>query len=76
MPRKPDPSAALEIADKLGIPPSEFLYLGDTDTDMKTANAAGMCPIGVLWGFRTAEELSASGAKALIQNPTDLLGIL
>jgi phosphoglycolate phosphatase len=76
VPKKPDPAAALEIADKLNIPPSEFLYLGDTDTDMKTARAAGMCPIGVLWGFRTAEELSASGARALIQNPMDLLGIL
>lgn len=76
VPRKPDPSAALEIADKLSIPPSEFLYLGDTDTDMMTAKAAGMCPIGALWGFRTAGELSASGAKALIQNPMDLLRIL
>jgi len=76
VPKKPDPAAALEIADQLNIPPSEFLYLGDTDTDMKTAKAAGMYPIGVLWGCRTAEELSASGARALIQNPMALLGIL
>ena len=76
VPRKPDPAAALEIAEHLNIFPSEFLYLGDTDTDMKTAEAAGMCPIGVLWGFRTADELVASGAKALISNPIDLLKIL
>lgn len=73
VPRKPDPTVALEIAEHLNIFPSEFLYLGDTDTDMKTAEAAGMCPIGVLWGFRTADELLASGAKALISNPIDLL---
>jgi phosphoglycolate phosphatase len=76
VPRKPDPAAALEIAERLNIFPSEFLYLGDTDIDMKTAEAAGMCPIGVLWGFRTADELLASGAKALISNPLDLLKIL
>lgn len=76
VPQKPDPAAALEIAGCLGISPSEFLYLGDTNTDMETAQAAGMCPIGALWGFRTADELLASGAKALILSPTDLLKIL
>lgn len=76
VPNKPDPTAALEIAQRLNILPNEFLYVGDTDTDMKTAKAAGMYPIGVLWGFRGAEELLANGAKALIQHPTDLLTLL
>jgi len=76
VPRKPDPAAALEIAEHLKIVPREFLYLGDTDTDMKTAKAAGMYPIGVLWGFRTADELIANGARALISNPIELLKIL
>jgi phosphoglycolate phosphatase len=62
VPKKPDPTAALGIADTLRIPPRAFLFLGDSDIDMKTALAAGMCPVGVLWGFRTAEELVASGA--------------
>lgn len=76
VPKKPDPSTALEIAACLSIPPSEFLYLGDGDTDMKTASAAGMYAVGALWGFRSAEELSAGGAKALIEKPLDLLGFL
>ena len=76
VPRKPDPAAALEITEHLNIFPSEFLYLGDTGTDMQTAEAAGMCAIGVLWGFRSADELLMSGAKALISNPMDLLEIL
>lgn len=73
-PRKPDPTAALEIARQLQVAPSQILYLGDTNTDMRTAVAAGVFPVGVLWGFRTAEELTASGAKVLIAKPEELLG--
>jgi phosphoglycolate phosphatase len=74
--KKPDPAAALQIAKNLKIPPSRFLYLGDTNTDMKTALAAGMFPIGALWGFRTAAELLQNGAKALIEHPLQLLDLL
>ena len=66
---KADPIGALTIAKELKISPQEFLYLGDTNTDMQTAVAAGMYPVGVLWGFRPAEELLASGAKVLIEKP-------
>lgn len=73
---KPDPSTALEIASSLHLPPSDFIYLGDTHTDMETALSAGMYPIGVLWGFRGAEELRSSGAKTLIAHPKELTGLL
>jgi phosphoglycolate phosphatase len=76
VPLKPDPTMAFQIAKKLGIPPEQFLYLGDTNTDMKTAVAAGMYPVGCLWGYRTADELLASGAKVLIHNPEEILKIL
>jgi phosphoglycolate phosphatase len=76
IPRKPDPSAALAIANRFGIEPARFLYLGDTATDMKTANAAGMYAIGVLWGFRDAEELIASGAKKLAAKPAEVVEML
>lgn len=75
-PRKPDPASALEIAGHLGCAPSEILYLGDTDTDMNTAVAAGMYPVGVLWGFRDAEELLQNGARSLIRGPLELLKLL
>ena len=74
--RKTDPTEALEISKKLLISPAEFIYLGDTDIDMKTATSAGMYPVGALWGFRTANELLAGGAKVLIQHPRDLLELL
>ncbi len=74
--RKPDPTSALQIADELKIPPSRFLYLGDTKTDMQTAIAAGMYPVGALWGFREADELLQNGAKKLVKTPADVLKLL
>jgi len=73
VPLKPDPTAALQIAKRMKKNPGEFLYLGDSATDMETAIAAGMYPVGALWGFRTAEELLAGGAKVLIKHPAELL---
>jgi len=75
-PKKPAPSGALAIAERLGVAPAEVLYVGDTNTDMKTAAAAGMFAIGVTWGFRPASELLANGAKALIDTPAELLDLL
>ena len=76
MPLKPDPKGALEIARCLNIIPSHFIYLGDTAIDMKTAIAAGMYPVGALWGFRTGKELLESGARALIKRPQEILNLL
>jgi phosphoglycolate phosphatase len=76
IPRKPDPRSALDIARDCGLPPRDFLFLGDTHTDMETAVAAGMFPVGVLWGFRTKEELERSGARKVIRNPKELLTLL
>jgi phosphoglycolate phosphatase len=76
IPLKPDPTAAKQIAKRLNILPAEFLYLGDTATDMKTAAAAGMYPVGAVWGFRTPKELSDAGAKALAETPGDVLRLL
>jgi phosphoglycolate phosphatase len=76
VPNKPDPTAALQIARQLDISPSEFLYLGDSDIDMKTANGAGMYAIGAGWGFRSEQELLTAGAKVVIRHPAELLKFL
>lgn len=74
--RKPDPAGALEVAECLGLPPEAFIYVGDTGTDMQTAVAAAMFPVGALWGFRPAGELMANGARALIRRPLELLDLI
>lgn len=76
IPPKPDPTGALRVAAALGVPPERVLYAGDSAIDMRTATAAGMFPVGVLWGFRTREELETSGARAVIEAPGDVFAVL
>ncbi|MFR5252381.1 MAG: HAD family hydrolase [Butyricicoccus sp.] len=73
IPRKPDPTSVLQLLDELGGDKETTLYIGDSATDMQTAVNAGLTAIGVAWGFRSAEELRASGADALAYEPSDLL---
>ena len=76
VPLKPAPDAVLSLLGKYGVDKSETRFIGDSDVDMLTANAVGVRGMGALWGFRTAEELSAAGAHALLSTPTDLLSYL
>lgn len=76
VPRKPDPTAALELALALNVLPARIGFVGDTPIDVGTARAAGMVPIGVLWGFRSRAELTQAGAKFLLEHPKDLLPLL
>jgi len=72
IPKKPDPTSALMTAKLLGVAPDECLYIGDTDVDMQTGNSAGMITVGVLWGFRDKNELTAYGAKYIVSHPDEI----
>lgn len=76
VPKKPHPQGALDIAESLHVKPDECFYLGDTSTDMMTANRAGMIAIGALWGFRDEAELLENGAKYLAKEPSDVIKLL
>nr|WP_294925566.1 HAD family hydrolase [uncultured Flavobacterium sp.] len=74
--KKPNPSKALEISKNWNLKPEEVIFVGDSDIDMQTAVNANMFPVGVTWGYRTEEELKASGAKLVLHNPTELINVL
>jgi phosphoglycolate phosphatase len=76
VPLKPDPSGPLAAARAMKVAPCDVLYLGDTSVDMEAARRAGMLPVGALWGFRDADELTRSGARLLIRRPGELLARL
>jgi len=56
--------------------PAAAVFLGDTDTDMKTGRRAGMLTVGVSWGFRDSDELRGHGADHVIDRPLELVAVL
>lgn len=72
VPIKPHPKGAFLLAEKLNVPPRNILYLGDTNVDIETANAAEMIAVGCTWGFRTEQELIDAGASFIVRAPSDV----
>jgi phosphoglycolate phosphatase len=73
VPRKPDPTSALAIADTFGSGNSSCLLVGDSGVDVMTGHNAGMTSLGVSWGFRGRQELIESGADLVIDRPSELI---
>ncbi len=69
---KPDPSGAFMTAEYFHAKPSECLYFGDTNTDMRTGINAGMDTAAVTWGFRDRLELEAFHPRYIINHPSEI----
>ena len=76
IPRKPDPAAVFMIAKELNVATEESLYIGDSEVDMQTGNAAGVTTIGVTWGFRSREVLKENGAAYIVDKAQEIISIV
>lgn len=76
VPKKPDPTAALEIARMFGSTAGETAYIGDSEVDLATGHAAGMQTILVSWGFRGREALFKDGAECIVDSAEEILKIV
>lgn len=76
IPKKPHPKGAINIAKAFNLSCEDIIYVGDTATDIKTAKAANMKSIGVLWGFRDEVELKEAGADFIVKEPSEIFDIL
>jgi phosphoglycolate phosphatase len=72
-PRKPDPASTWDIITELDASPRETLFVGDSEIDLATAQAAECAFLGVAWGFRGRQALQAAGAGRIIDRPEELL---
>jgi len=72
LPRKPDPAPLLRIIERLGVPPGDALYVGDSETDVITARNAGVPVMLVNYGY-TVRAASQLGADAVIDSVADLV---
>ncbi|RHV08565.1 HAD family hydrolase [Firmicutes bacterium OM07-11] len=76
VPRKPDPTAVLQIAEKLGATPEETLYIGDSEVDVATGKNAQMHTVGVTWGFRGKEVLEDAGPELIVNSPEEIMNMI
>jgi len=76
VPRKPDPAAALEIAGTLGLEPGQVMFVGDSENDILTAEAAGMVPVGVVWGYGRLGSGEWEGRCPLLEYPWQLAELI
>ena len=73
LPRKPDPTVPLMIAERFGVAPCECAFIGDSDVDVMTAKNAGMTSVACAWGYRPISALE--GADHIIESADALLNI-
>ncbi len=73
---KPDTKMIDYILKKYNLKKEECIFVGDSDTDIITAENAEMTSIGVLWGFRDKDVLLSSGADYIIEKAEEILRIV
>lgn len=71
-PRKPDPAGTRAILARLGVPPAEAVYVGDSVVDLELARAVPMPAVAVTWGLVDERRLAAGGAAVLVREPRQL----
>lgn len=76
VPRKPDPTAALDVAERMKRTVSHILFVGDSPTDIHTGRNAGMESVAVTWGYRDRAELVACEPTHIVDSPAELTDVL
>jgi phosphoglycolate phosphatase len=52
------------------------IMVGDRSVDIKSAQANGLCSIGVLWGFGDYAELAEASPSFILESVAELPGIV
>lgn len=76
LPTKPDPTLLHRLMERIGARQARTLFVGDSNVDIRTAKNGGLTGCGVLWGFRTQEELEAAGADLIAATPQELVQLV
>ena len=76
LPVKPDPILLHRLMERMGADPAVTLFVGDSNVDIQTAKNGGLTSCGVLWGFRSRQELEGEGADYLAADPRELERII
>lgn len=70
---KPAAEPALYACDQLGVPPAEALFVGDSETDVACARAAGCAVVVYRYGYNQGVAPETLGADRVIDSFSALL---
>jgi len=76
VPTKPDPTLLRRLMGRMGADPAKTLFVGDSNVDIRTAKNGGLAGCGVLWGFRTRQELEGEGADYVAEDAQELAELI
>ena len=71
--RKPAPDMLQQAMRLMHATEADTIYVGDSDVDILTAQAAHLPCISVTWGFRDHDFLLQHGATTIISTPQQLI---
>jgi phosphoglycolate phosphatase len=72
---KPDPRHLLDVVTHLGAKPEEVLYVGDTSTDLETAESANIEFIGYKRDEEWGKRLTEAGCKRMVDDLLEIIEI-
>ena len=72
---KPDPAPLVEAIVRLGVDPAHAMMVGDSETDIRTAQNAGVPVLAVTFGY-TAQHVSAFDPTHMIDHYNEAWGII
>ena len=73
---KPSPKPLLHICKELRVEPVETVIVGDTELDIQCGKGAGSKTCGVLYGYRTKDQLEKEKPDFLISGLNELKTVL
>ena len=74
--KKPDPLPLLHTCQKLGALPTEAMMVGDSETDIQAAHAAGCFVVTVPYGYNQDRVIDAATVDATVQQLTEVVDLL
>lgn len=73
---KPDPEPVRIALQRLGCPPEDAVFVGDSVHDVMAGNAAGVRTVACLWGAFSREDLEPGQPTAYVTHISELLPLV
>jgi phosphoglycolate phosphatase len=74
--KKPDPMPLLHAAEQLSVTPSASLMVGDSQSDVKAARAAGFQIVCMSYGYNHGEDIRLYDPDAVIDSLVEIRALL